>query len=82
MSTKSEKIESQAFALGRLGKKAHARHLVGPAELTAALEAREILKEMIPMAEWTSQFCADYAPCGSMVEGEMKDLIRRAKEVV
>lgn len=79
MSTKSEKIESQAFALGRLGKKAHTRHLVGPAELATALEAREILKEMIPVLEVMAK---DF---GSKWETDMPncaDLIRRAKEVV
>lgn len=76
MSTKAEKIEAQARAYF------NHRHAVGPVELKGLLEAREILKEMIPMAEWTSKFCADYAPCGSMVDDEMKELIRRAKEVV
>ena len=74
MSTKAEKIEAQARAFF------NHRHAVGPVELKALLEARQILKEMIP--EFEGMTILYLKNVSSRRADKLEDLIRRAKEVV
>ena len=76
MSTKAEKVKAQSLAAVGVHFNDYRRHLVGPNELESALEARQILKEIVSEIEHLE---AIYSRCETDV---LEDLIRRAEEVV
>lgn len=84
MSTKAEKVKAQSLAAVGVHFNDYRRHLVGPNELEAALEAMEILKALSPMLpDMAVAYANAKRNSGEQLESaNLCRLVNRATEVV